>query len=156
MMTIRKAEEKDIKRIDDLLLQVLRIHHGVRPDIFKPETRKYTDDELKALINDSERPVFVAEIEGRVEGYAFCIFQQHVNDNILTDILTLYIDDLCVDEECRGSGIGKKLYQYVLDYARNAGCYNVTLNVWEGNDTAKSFYEAMGLGYQKYVMEQVL
>ena len=155
-MTIRKAEEKDIKRIDDLLLQVLRIHHGVRPDIFKPETRKYTDDELKALINDSERPIFVAEINGRVEGYAFCIFQQQIDNNILTDIRTLYIDDLCVDEECRGSGIGKKLYQYVLDYARNAGCYNVTLNVWEGNDTAKSFYEAMGLGYQKYVMEQVL
>ncbi len=155
-MIIRKAEEKDIKRIDDLLLQVLRIHHGVRPDIFKPETRKYTDDELKALINDPERPIFVAEINGRVEGYAFCIFQQQVDNNILTDIRTLYIDDLCVDEECRGSGIGKKLYQYVLDYARNAGCYNVTLNVWEGNDTAKSFYEAMGLGYQKYVMEQVL
>lgn len=155
-MTIRKAEEKDIKRIDDLLLQVLRIHHGVRPDIFKPETRKYTDDELKALINDSERPIFVAEINGRVEGYAFCIFQQQIDNNILTDIRTLYIDDLCVDEECRGSGIGKKLYQYVLDYARNAGCYNITLNVWEGNDTAKSFYEAMGLGYQKYVMEQVL
>ena len=112
-MTIRKAEEKDIKRIDDLLLQVLRIHHGVRPDIFKPETRKYTDDELKALINDSERPVFVAEIEGGVEGYAFCIFQQHVNDNILTDILTLYIDDLCVDENCRGQHIGAMYFHIV-------------------------------------------
>lgn len=155
-MIIRKAEEKDIPRIDDLLLQVLRIHHGVRPDIFKPESRKYTDDELKTIIADPKRPVFVAEIEGRVEGYAFCIFQQHVNDNILTDILTLYIDDLCVDEECRGRSIGKKLYQYVLDFARNAGCYNVTLNVWEGNDTARSFYEAMGLGYQKFVMENIL
>ena len=155
-MIIRKAEERDLPRIDDLLLQVLRIHHGVRPDIFKPESRKYTDDELKAIITDPKRPVFVAEIEGRVEGYAFCIFQQHVNDKILTDILTLYIDDLCVDEECRGRSIGKKLYQYVLDFARNAGCYNVTLNVWEGNDTARSFYEAMGLGYQKFVMENIL
>lgn len=155
-MIIRKAEEKDIARIDDLLLQVLRIHNSVRPDIFKPETRKYTDDELKELITDPERPIFVAEVDGRVEGYAFCIFQQNVDNNILTDIHTLYIDDLCVDEECRGKGIGKKLYQYVLDYAKQSGCYNVTLNVWEGNDTARSFYEAMGLGYQKYVMEQIL
>ena len=155
-MIIRKAEEKDIARIDDLLLQVLRIHNSVRPDIFKPETRKYTDDELKELITDPERPIFVAEVDGRVEGYAFCIFQQNVDNNILTDIRTLYIDDLCVDEECRGKGIGKKLYQYVLDYAKQSGCYNVTLNVWEGNDTARSFYEAMGLGYQKYVMEQIL
>jgi len=155
-MIIRKAEERDLPRIDDLLLQVLRIHNSVRPDIFKPESRKYTDDELKAIIADPERPVFVAEIDGRVEGYVFCVFQQHIDDNILTDILTLYIDDLCVDEECRGRSIGRRLYQYVLDYARNSGCYNVTLNVWEGNDTARSFYEAMGLGYQKYVMEQVL
>ena len=155
-MIIRKAEEKDIARIDDLLLQVLRIHNSVRPDIFKPETRKYTDNELKELITDPERPIFVAEVDGRVEGYAFCIFQQNVDNNILTDIRTLYIDDLCVDEECRGKGIGKKLYQYVLDYAKQSGCYNVTLNVWEGNDTARSFYEAMGLGYQKYVMEQIL
>ena len=155
-MIIRKAEEKDIARIDDLLLQVLRIHNSVRPDIFKPETRKYTDDELKELITDPERPIFVAEVDGRVEGYAFCIFQQNVDNNILTDIRTLYIDDLCVDEKCRGKGVGKKLYQYVIDYAKQSGCYNVTLNVWEGNDTARSFYEAMGLGYQKYVMEQIL
>ena len=155
-MIIRKAEEKDISRIDDLLLQVLRVHHEGRPDIFKPEARKYNDDQLKDIINDPQRPIFVAEIDGRVEGYAFCIFQQHIDDNILTDILTLYIDDLCVDENCRGKHIGKELYKYVLAFARESGCYNVTLNVWASNESARRFYEAMGLSYLKYSMEQIL
>ena len=155
-MIIRKAEEKDISRIDDLLLQVLRVHHEGRPDIFKPEARKYNDDQLKDIINDPQRPIFVAEIDGRVEGYAFCIFQQHIDDNILTDILTLYIDDLCVDENCRGKHIGKELYKYVLAFARESGFYNVTLNVWASNESARRFYEAMGLSYLKYSMEQIL
>ncbi|MDO5137924.1 MAG: GNAT family N-acetyltransferase [Oscillospiraceae bacterium] len=155
-MFIRKAEEKDIRRIDDLLLQVLRIHYNARPDIFRPETRKYTDEELKEIIADPERPIFVAEVDGRVEGYAFCIFQQHTDSNNLNDIGTLYIDDLCVDENCRGMHIGEALYRYVLDFARESGCYNVTLNVWRGNESARGFYEAMGMSYQKYVMEQIL
>lgn len=155
-MFIRKAEEKDIRRIDDLLLQVLQIHYNARPDIFRPETRKYTDEELKEIIADPERPIFVAEVDGRVEGYAFCIFQQHTDSNNLNDIRTLYIDDLCVDENCRGMHIGEALYRYVLDFARESGCYNVTLNVWRGNESARGFYEAMGMSYQKYVMEQIL
>ena len=87
-MIIRRAEEKDIPRIHDLLLQVLRVHHEGRPDLFKPEARKYTDEQLSEILTDPSRPIFVAEQEGRVEGYAFCIFQQHIDDNILTDIRT--------------------------------------------------------------------
>jgi ribosomal protein S18 acetylase RimI-like enzyme len=35
-------------------------------------------------------------------------------------------------------------------------CYNITLNVWEHNDTAKKFYESCGFGVQKYGLEVVL
>ena len=91
-----------------------------------------------------------------VLGYAFCIFQQHINDNILTDIKTLYIDDLCVDENIRGRHIGKQLYEAVLAFAREQGCYNVTLNVWSLNEPARKFYESCGLKPQKVGMETIL
>ena len=91
-----------------------------------------------------------------VLGYAFCVFQQHLNNNILTDIKTLYIDDLCVDENIRGQHIGKFLYDYVLEFARKEGCYNVTLNVWSCNETAMKFYEKCGLKPQKVGMETIL
>ena len=155
-MEIRRAEIKDMPRIIDLLNQVLMVHHNGRPDLFKANCRKYTDEELAELIADDSRPIFVADDEGYVAGYAFCVLIQHENDNILTDIKTIYIDDLCVDETTRGKHIGSALYEFVLDYARSIGCYNVTLNVWSCNPGAMAFYEKMGLVPQKVGMEKIL
>lgn len=157
MMMIRRAGISDMDGINRLLCQVLMVHHNGRPDLFKADAKKYTDAELMALLQDDSRPVFVrVDEQEQVMGYAFCIFQQHKNDNILTDIRTLYIDDLCVDETLRGQHVGSSLYQYVLDFARQNGCYNVTLNVWSCNENAKRFYEACGLVPQKIGMETIL
>ena len=143
--------------LNRLLEQVLMVHHNGRPDIFKSGCKKYTDEELSAIISDDTRPIFVAvDDEEYVMGYAFCIFQQHVNNNILTDIKTLYIDDLCVDETIRGRHIGKSLYDYVVEFAKDSGCYNVTLNVWSLNEGAMKFYEKCGMVPQKVGMEVIL
>ena len=156
-MNIRRAQEKDMDRIDELLTQVNLVHHKGRPDLFQYGKRKYTDEQLKEIINDDKRPIFVAvDEQDKVLGYAFCIFQQYVNHNIMTDIKTLYIDDLCVDEACRGQHIGTALYRHVLDFARASGCYNVTLNVWSLNESAMKFYQAQGLKPQKVGMEVLL
>lgn len=156
-MTIRRANAGDLPGLNRLLEQVLQVHHDGRPDLFRAGGKKYTDCELLTLLSDDRRPVFAAVNEaGTLLGYAFCVFQQHQNHNILTDIPTLYIDDLCVDEASRGQHIGQALYQYVLDYAREQGCYNVTLNVWACNERAMGFYTRMGLKPQKVGMEIIL
>jgi ribosomal protein S18 acetylase RimI-like enzyme len=151
---IRRATEKDIKDLIRLLEQVDLVHHLVRPDIFKIGT-KYDKYELSLLIRDNSRPIFVYDDNG-VKGYAFTIFKKHINDPILTDIQTLYIDDLCVDKEYRGHHIGEELYKYVLDYAKKNNCYNVTLNVWYDNKPALAFYEKMGLSPLKICLEKKL
>ena len=156
-MNIRRAMETDIEGINHLLCQVLNVHHQGRPDIFKNDTKKYTDEELLQIISDDTKPIFVAvDKDEKVLGYAFCMFIQHKNDNILTDINTLYIDDLCVDETVRGLHIGQRLYEYVLSFAKEQGCYNLTLNVWSCNPNAIRFYEKCGLVPQKIGMEKVL
>lgn len=156
-MEIRRATTTDIPGLNRLLEQVLMVHHNGRPDLFKPGGKKYTVQELTELLADDSRPIFAAVDEsGYMLGYAFCVFQQHLNNNILTDIRTLYIDDLCVDENCRGQHIGKALYDHVLTFARASGCYNVTLNVWSCNPNAVAFYEKMGLKPQKIGMETIL
>ena len=156
-MNIRRAKAQDMAGINNLLLQVCLVHHKGRPDLFKYGAKKYTDEELLAIILDDMRPIFVAVDESEnVLGYAFCIFQQHLNNNILTDIKTLYIDDLCVDENIRGKHIGKQLYDAVLTFAKDSGCYNVTLNVWRLNEGAMKFYESCGLKPQKIGMETIL
>lgn len=155
-LVIRRAGEGDIPVLDKLLYQVHRIHSDARPDLFQPGAKKYTDDELREILADSRRPVFVAERDGAVLGYAFCVHQQHVGSHSMTDVKTLYIDDLCVDEAARGGHIGRSLYEYVLAYAKGQGCYNVTLNVWAGNPGALKFYEKLGLKPQKIGMEAIL
>lgn len=153
---IRLAQIKDIPKIGDLLSQVDMVHHLGRPDIFKIG-RKYSDAELKILLQDGNRPILVAvDEDDTVMGYCFCIFRQHIDDSVLTDIKTLYIDDLCVDENLRGRHIGKELYNAAVEFAKANGCYNLTLNVWSCNESAMKFYESCGLIPQKIGMELIL
>lgn len=154
--TIRRAEEYDIPDIDKLLFEVNKVHSDVRPDLFKAGAKKYSCDELKKIIADDKTPVFVADKGGKVLGYVFCVHRQHINDSNMTDIKTLYIDDLCVDEAFRGKHIGKALYDYAIDYAKKNNYYNVTLNVWADNVNAVKFYKKVGLKIQKIGMEKIL
>lgn len=153
-MRIRRAEQRDADKIKDLLNQVLTVHYNGRPDLFKSNCRKYDDDELNELIKNDMRPIFVAE-EKVVLGYAFCVIKENRNHN-MKDIKTLYIDDLCVDENARGQHVGTVLYEYVKEYARTIGCYNLTLNVWACNESAVKFYEKLGLKPQSTMMETIL
>lgn len=156
-MVIRRAIQTDMEGINELLCQVLMVHHNGRPDLFKANAKKYTDAQLEQLIKDDTKPIFVAvNEEDKVLGYAFCVIQQYQNHEIMTDVRTLYIDDLCVDEHLRGQHIGKRLYEYVVNFAKEQNFYNVTLNVWCLNESAMKFYEACGLTPQKIGMEKIL
>jgi len=153
---IRRAVEKDISKMGELLKQVCLVHHNGRPDIFNVG-RKYSDEELKELLTDESRPILVSVDENdEVIGYCFCIYQQHIGNSVMTDIKTLYIDDLCVDENLRGKHIGRELYDAAVRLARDTGCYNLTLNVWSCNTSALRFYEKCGLVPQKIGMEIIL
>ncbi len=153
---VRRAEERDIQAIMELLKQVNRVHYEGRPDLFKLAT-KYTEDELRGILSCDDTPVFVCvDEEGQVLGHGFCVMQRPENTRLLTDILTLYIDDICVDEAARGRQVGRRIYEHILAYARERGCYNVTLNVWNCNPGAMRFYEKLGLVPYKVGMEKIL
>ena len=155
-ITIRFAHESDIPRLEDLLYQVHGLHAEGRPDIFNPGCKKYTADQLKEILADPiNTPVFVATADGVLVGYCFCI-RQVQSAASMQKISTLYIDDLCVDAAMRGKGFGKILYDHAVEYARDNGYYNLTLNVWACNPSAMRFYEKCGLAVQKVGMELVL
>ncbi len=159
--TIRPASAADIPALLDLLGQVLKIHNEGRPDIFRTPSEghpivKYTVGELETMLKDDRRVILAAETGGRVCGYAFCELKRLESDNIFTPILTMYIDDICVDASARGEHVGTALYKAVKDIARSHGCHNITLRVWEFNGPAVSFYEKMGMGTQARIMEEIL
>ena len=151
---IRRANTNDISQIINLLHQVNMVHHIIRPDLFKPHTTKYNEQELSKMLDNDNKPIFVFD-DGGVLGYAFCQISEVQDDILLQDTKTMYIDDICVDENARGKHVGKALFEFVRDYAQAIGCHNITLNVWTGNDAAQSFYKNMGMQVQKTTMELV-
>jgi len=152
---IRKATEKDIPQVLELLHQVNMVHYEIRPDLFKPHTTKYSAEELTTLFRDESKPVFVFD-DGGVQGYAFCQVSEVKDHLLLQDNKMLYIDDICVDEKARGRHVGKALFDHVKEYAQTIGCHHITLNVWEGNEPALRFYRNMGMQVQKTTMEIIL
>ena len=156
-LRVRRAEHRDEPRILDLLLQVNNVHADGRPDIFIADRRKYTDGQLSLLIDDVTRPIFVAVDEDEyVYGYGFCIVTEVKEGSNLQPIKTLYIDDLCVDQTVRRMGTGQILYDFIKDYAKEIGCYHLTLNVWACNPSAMKFYEKQGMQMLKKEMEIIL
>lgn len=154
-MIIRKAEIKDIKTILKLLSEVLEIHAKVRPDIFVSGTTKYNEEDLKKKLRNPGEFIFIAEENDEVVGFLFVVIQE-VNSRNMKPHKILYIDDLCVDEKSRGKHIGQKLFEFAKEEAKRLGCYEITLNVWEGNESAKAFYEKMGLRTKSSTLEFVL
>lgn len=155
-MKIVPAQPRHADEILRLLVQVNNVHSDGRPDLFLRDRTKYNRRELLELLQDPQKPIFVAEDGDKVLGYAFGVFQSHVQDNNWPDIVTFYVDDICVDEACRGRHIGTALYEHVRNYAKEQGCYNLTLNVWEKNEAAKQFYARLGLFTQKIGLETIL
>lgn len=154
---VRRATADDIPGILKLLVQVDMVHHNGRPDLFKGPATKYNETELAGIIANESTPVFVlADSQGNVKGHAFTVHKQVKDSAVITDVRTLYVDDICVDEACRRQGIGRLLYDAVRDYAKTQGFYNITLNVWNCNPSAMKFYESLGLVPQKVCMEEVL
>ncbi len=156
-MTIRLALDKDLPEIKNLLFQVNNVHAKGRPDIFIKDARKYKDEEILAQLHDDTKIIFAYTNEDdRLIGYAFCQIQPHEGITNMHAIKTLYIDDLCVDENHRRQHIGQSLLKHVENWAKTNNFYNISLNVWECNSSAKAFYEKMNLQIQKTTLEKLL
>ena len=156
-MTIRIAQPNDIPHLLDLLEQILSVHHQVRPDIFKEKGGKYSEEELEQLMAQDKTQIFVYEnADGQILGHLFVTIKEVSDNPVLHPIKSLFIEDLCVDQATRGQKIGDQLYQFAVNYAREIGCYNLTLNVWNDNEGALRFYQRQGMKPQETVMETII
>jgi len=155
-MEIRLAKNTDIPGMIELLKQVGEVHHKIRPDLFRGGAQKYGEADLEELLKDVSRPIFVGVEGGKLLGYCFCMIEEVKDNPVLRDVKSLYIDDLCVDENIRGCHVGSRLYDHVCSYAKEIGCRGVTLNVWCGNHSAMAFYQSRGMKPRKIYMETSL
>ena len=114
-------------------------------------------DQTASAADSTYQKIYVAVDENDVcWGYAFCQLKEQPFSNNMVPFKSLFIDDLCVDQETRGQHIGESLFDYVKKEAKQLGCYEVTLNVWAGNTSAEKFYEKMGMRTKERQMEYIL
>ena len=152
---IRRAEPKDAPRISALLKQVLEVHAAIRPDLFRSGLQKYSEEEVCALIDKPDELIFVETDEADVTvGYCICCEKEIVDGEFArVGRKELYIDDLCVDEAKRRTGVAQRLFAHVRQYAKDNGFAWITLNVWEGNDDALAFYRRMEMQPRSTTLE---
>jgi len=88
---------------------------------------------------DPAEPVFgaLALSDGRAVGLVHWIFHR----SCWTIGNYCYLQDLFVAQDRRGSGIGRKLVEYVYDVAREAGCSRVYWLTHESNRNAMLLYD---------------
>ena len=155
-MEIRFAQPADVPAILNLLRQVGALHGQGRPDIFRRNAQKYSASQVLAMLDDPAQPIFIAAEGETVLGYGFCKVQTYTQDPVMADRTELYLDDLCVEDSCRGQGVGKALYAAVRKYAKMRNCHSVSLNVWNFNESAYKFYVNLGLAPRNTHMEDTL
>ncbi|MEG1743062.1 MAG: GNAT family N-acetyltransferase [Clostridia bacterium] len=154
-MKIERATQNDLPFLKKLLVYICNYHHINRPDIFKQNCSKYTDDELLQKINDITQYIYIAFIDGLPCGYIFAYLQNPKN-HVLNDIKTMYIDDLCVAENFRKNGVATALMDHIKQVAKSIQCYNITLNVWEFPESALNFYKNYGMKTMSRKMEIII
>lgn len=130
---IRKIQKGDMKKIIPLLEQVSTLHINMRPDIFKEKTEANMEKEILDIINNEEKISFVAEENEKILGIIVLKIKEVINHINLKNSKVLWIEELCVDENNRGKGIGKILINNAKEIAKDLKCERLELNCWEAN-----------------------
>lgn len=152
IMIIRNAKINDINQMIPLMFQVAQMHYYKRKDIFKEKGVEEIKLELKDRLENNEN-ILVAEENNSIVGviiFKIKVVKEHVN---LIDRKVMWIDELVVDKNLRGKGIGKRLFDEAKKYAKNNECDDIELNCWNFNENALKFYEKCGMTTQRKIME---
>jgi ribosomal protein S18 acetylase RimI-like enzyme len=154
-LRIREALASDYTEINNLVLEVHDLHVQNRPDVYinveTPMMRKDFDDLLYA--NDTK--LFVVEDTSNESLLAYSIVKIIAprSIRIFVPVKSVYIDDFCVRSSHQKNGIGRFLFQHIVEYAKAEGASSIQLTVWDFNRGAIKFYEALGMSTRNRRME---
>ena len=150
---IRKAEIEDFNKVHRLIMQVHKLHVKERTDIYK-DVNPMNFEEFKNELSNSNNIYLVAQLENKIVGICFSQIKEISNNRIMKDRKILNIGDICVDEKYQRNGIGKKLYNQIVQIAKEKNIHNVELMVWNFNKNAIKFYENLGMNVKNLKFEQ--
>ena len=150
---IRKAKIGDFQGIHKLIMQVHKLHVNERNDIYK-DVDPMNFEEFRTELSNNNNIYLLAELENEIIGICFSQIKEILNNKIMKNRKILHIENICVDENYQKKGIGKKLYNQIVELAKEKNIDNIELMVWGFNENAIKFYENLGMNIKNLRFEQ--
>jgi len=140
---VRLAEPGDAEGIVALMQEVQALHVAGRPDLFKPGgTENAEETRARMLLPDSF--MWVATLDSRIVGYAYGRLSADPENRWRFAARTFTLDQMGTKDGLRRQGIGRALWNAVVDVAKAERADRVVLNVWSFNRGAREFYDRLG------------
>lgn len=145
------ARPDDREAVNALAMQIHAMHVAWRPDLFELVPELYPAERFQEAVK--QRQLYVARIGGVVAGYALLKIRNYDWPGVVRRKV-MEIEELCVDEMCRGQGIGTELVQDIHALARAFRCTDLQLGVYPQNDDAVGFYQKCGFTIRSITMQR--
>ena len=151
-INIRFAKENELARVNELRKQVNDLHVEGKPEIFRAGFNDELRDFIYKIWKDPEQKIVVAELNGVVCGFAVLHHIHRPENPFMRERDFMDVDEICVDKEYRRQGIATKMISFIRNYTKEKGIKRLELNMWEFNQDALAFYEAVGFKtYRRYM-----
>ncbi len=143
-LIIRDMRRDEFDSIQDIFVQLHRVHSDARPDYYYPSDAPLERGEFDRWFGE-DMFAMVAELDGRVVGFCNGFIQRGHPSPLVRQISRYHIDNFAVSDDARRGGVGRALFDAARRRAREQGCGKLTLSVWAFNTAAREFYAAMGM-----------
>ncbi len=143
-MTIKIVETLDENLLARLNHDVQEIHNIIEPDLFKPFSAENMAMLFKALLGAEGISAYIAEVDSVPAGYMI-LSEKHNEENFFKQAYSvLHIDQICVEADFKGRGIGKALVDFAKSYARQHQIHRIEMNYWTKNKNSGEFFRSQG------------
>ena len=145
------ACEVDRPAVNAMAKQVHAMHVAWRPDLYEMIPELYPQERFCQAVE--EKQLYVAKLSGTVVGYTLLLVRDVAHPGTVKRRV-MRIDEICVEESCRGQGIGREMMTDIRALARAFGCRDLQLCVYPQNDAAVAFYQKCGFTIRSIDMQR--
>ena len=145
------AAFSDREEVNALARQIHAMHVQWRPDIYEMVDELYTEERMREEIRN--RQLYVARMNDTVIGYVLLKLRDYDWPGVVRRKV-MVVDEFCVEELCRGHGIGTEMMKDVRALAKAFRCTDLQLGVYPQNDDAVGFYQKCGYTIRSIDMQR--
>lgn len=149
MLELARPGDRDA--VNALAREVHALHVSWRPDLYETVEELYSQERFYQAVKG--RQLYVARIGEAVAGYVLLKMREYNWPGVVYRKV-MVVDEFCVDELCRGQGIGTQMMMESRALAKAFGCTDMQLGVYPQNDAAVSFYQKCGFTIRSIEMQR--